>query len=123
MIFGTHPLDGENTRIFYGRLMDDIKARIAEELELMRDGRLTHPDCGFMGYVHALNALATEDPAIHGLSIYTDQVKDWQREYLAWFEGVASQIPKKHREGYAAMVAEQFASLLAKSSPLPRDMW
>lgn len=73
MIFGPHPLDGENTRIFYGRLMDDVKAKITEELELMRTGKLSHPDCGFMGYIFALNRLATEDKAIQSLSLGTRQ--------------------------------------------------
>lgn len=123
MIFGPHPLDGENTRIFYGRLMDDIKLKIAEELELMRSGKLNHPDCGFMGYIFALNQLATEDKAIQGLAIYTDQVKEWEDQYLKWLATSQSKIAKKHRDAFKEMVSQQFQQLKAKASPLPRDMW
>lgn len=123
MIFGPHALDGENTRIFYGRLLDDIKRKIADELELMRSGKLSHPDCGFMGYIFALNQLATADRAIQGLAIYTDQVKDWENEYCQWLAKTESKISKKHRDAYKQMVSDQFEELKAKSSPLPRDMW
>jgi hypothetical protein len=123
MIFGTHPLDGENTRILYGRLMDDIKAHIAEELELIRSGRLTHPDGGFMGYVFALNQLATDDPAIQHLAIYRDQVQEWEDEYLAWLGTVESKIPAKHRAGYREEVVAQLARLKAMGSAMPKDMW
>lgn len=123
MIFGTHPLDGEDTRILYGRLMNDIKARIAEELELMRSGRLTHPDCGLMGYVFALNQLATDDPVISGFSIFTEQVEEWEAEYVAWLDAMESKIPKRHRAGYREQVTAQFAALKAVGSAVPRDMW
>lgn len=123
MIFGSHPLDGENTRIFYGRMLDDIKVKVAEELDLMRSGKLTHPDSGFMGYIFALNQLATDDRAIQGLAIYTDQVGDWREEYLQWLAEVEVKIPAKHRSSFKQMVADQFDELTAKSSPLPRDMW
>ena len=82
MIFGSHPLDGENTRMYYGRMMDEIKVKIASELESMQSGKLKDPDCGFMGYIFALNQLATEDENIFNLSIYTEQVKEWETTYL-----------------------------------------
>ena len=123
MIFGSHPLDGENTRIYYGRMMDDIKIKIAEELARMENGKLNDPDCGFIGYIFALNQLATEDKAIHNMAIYTDQVKEWEEAYLEWLSKIESKIPKKHREGFKKMVADQFDQLKANSSPVPRDMW
>lgn len=123
MIFGPHPLDGENTRIYYCRLLGEIKVKIADELERMRSGKLSQPDCGFMGYIFALNQLATADRAIQGLAIFTDQVKDWENEYCQWLAKTESKIPNKHRDAYKQMVSDQFEELKAKSSPLPRDMW
>nr|MDT0659180.1 hypothetical protein [Micromonospora sp. DSM 115978] len=123
MIFGPHPLDGENVRIYYGRMMDDIKAKIVDELGRMRGGELNDPDCGFIGYIFALNHLATEDRAIHNLAIYTDQVAEWQDAYLQWLDGVESQIPKGYRAAFREMVIGQFKELKRKSAPVPRDMW
>lgn len=123
MIFGTHALDGENARIWYGKLMDHTKRQIEAELEHMRDGTFNQPDVGLMAYVFALNQLATDEPGIAQLSIYSEQVQDWQDAYVQWLETVESKISTKHRDGYKAMVEEQFATLKAKGSALPRDMW
>lgn len=123
MIFGSNPLDGENTRIYYGRLMGEIKAKIEEEIKKMRGGKLKDPDCGFMGYIFALNQLATDDKAIHNLAIYTDQVKEWEETYQEWLGKNESGIAKKHRDAYKKMVSDQFARLKKHSAPVPRDMW
>ena len=123
MIFGSHPLDGENTRIFYTKMMNGIKTKIAEELELMRTGKLDHPDCGFMGYIFALNQLATQDKAIQGLAIYTGQVQEWEDAYSEWLTKAESKIPKKHRDAYKQMVSDQFKELKSKGSAKPKDMW
>jgi hypothetical protein len=76
-----------------------------------------------MGYIFALNQLATEDKAIHSLAIYTDQVNEWEAVYMQWLDKAESKIPKRYRDEFKEMVAEQFQKLKQKSAPVPRDMW